>query len=154
MQLRGVPWNRAMLSEEDVECASGQPWCPPGSSIPEYLCTEPGRWVSGAVRTGYAWDDKTRLGGLVDQVRVIFLGLVIWPVLDLTARAAGYAADLMSAAETAKVALTGKALGRNRVYFEPRTPALVQAVALKRKAGCVCELGDRSVHHTAIQRSW
>ena len=28
MQVSGVPWNSAMLSEKDVECATGQPWCP------------------------------------------------------------------------------------------------------------------------------
>ena len=64
-----------------------------------------------------------------------------------------YAAGLMAAAEIAKVALTGKAVGRNRVFFEPRTPTLVRAVALNRKAGCVCELRDSSVHEAAIQGS-
>ena len=64
-----------------------------------------------------------------------------------------YAAGLMTAAEIAKIALTGKAIGRNRVFFEPRTPTLVRAVALTRKAGCLCELRDASIHHAAIQGS-
>ena len=64
-----------------------------------------------------------------------------------------YAAGLMAAAEIAKVALTGKAIGRNRVFFDPRTPALVRAVTLIRKAGCVCELRDATVHQAAIQGS-
>ena len=64
-----------------------------------------------------------------------------------------YAAGLMTAAEIAKVALTGKAIGRNRVFFEPRTPTLVRAVALHRKAGCVCEMRDGFVHQAAIQGS-
>ena len=62
-----------------------------------------------------------------------------------------YAAGLMTAAEIAKVALSGKAVGRNRVFFEPRTPTLVRAVTLNRKPGCVCELRDASVHQAAIQ---
>ena len=64
-----------------------------------------------------------------------------------------YAAGLMTAAEIAKVTLTGKAVGRNRVFFEPRTATLVRAVALNRKAGCVCELKDATIHQAAIQGS-
>ena len=64
-----------------------------------------------------------------------------------------YAAGLMTAAEIAKVALTGEAVGRNRVFFEPCTSTLVRAVTLNRKAGCVCELRDASVHQAAIQSS-
>ena len=64
-----------------------------------------------------------------------------------------YAAGLMTAAEIAKLALTGRSVGRNRVFFEPCTPNLVRAVALRRKAGCVCERRDASVHRGAIQDS-
>ena len=64
-----------------------------------------------------------------------------------------YAAGLMTAAEIAKVSLTGKAVGRNRVFFEPRTPNLVRAVTLNRKAGCICEIRDAAVHEGAIQDS-
>ena len=64
-----------------------------------------------------------------------------------------YAAGLMTAAEIVKVALTGKAVGRNRVFFEPRTPTLVRAVTLNRQAGCVCKLRNESVHQAAIQGS-
>ena len=64
-----------------------------------------------------------------------------------------YAAGLMTAAEIAKMALTGKVVGRNRVFFEPRTPTLVRAVTLNRKAGCVCGLRDATVHAAAIQGS-
>ena len=64
-----------------------------------------------------------------------------------------YAAGLMTAAEIAKMALTGKAVGRNRVFFEPQTPNLVRAVTLNRKAGCVCGIRDASVHQAAIQGS-
>ncbi len=64
-----------------------------------------------------------------------------------------YAAGLMTVAEIAKVTLTGKAVGRNRVFFEPRTPTLVRAVTLNHKAGCVCGMRDGSVHHAAIQGS-
>lgn len=64
-----------------------------------------------------------------------------------------YAAGLMTAAEIAKITLTGKAVGRNRVFFEPRTPNLVRAVTLNRKSGCVCVMRDASVHQAAIQGS-
>ena len=64
-----------------------------------------------------------------------------------------YAAGLMTAMEIAKIAITGKAIGRNRVYFEPRTPTLVRTVALNRMAGCVCGIRDASVHEAAIQGS-
>ena len=64
-----------------------------------------------------------------------------------------YAAGLMTAAEIAKVSLTDKAVGRNRVFFEPRTPNLVRSVTLNRKAGCVCERRDAAVHEGAIQDS-
>ena len=64
-----------------------------------------------------------------------------------------YASGLMTAAEIAKIALTVKAVGRNRVLFGPRTPNLVRAVTLNRKAGCVCGMRDASVHHAAIQSS-
>ena len=64
-----------------------------------------------------------------------------------------YAAGFMTAVEIAKVALTGEALGRNRVFFEPRTASLVRAVTLSRQAGCVCELRDASVHQAAIEDS-
>ena len=64
-----------------------------------------------------------------------------------------YAAGLMTAAEIAKVTLTGKAVGRNRVFFEPQTPNLVRAVTLNRKVGCVCGIRDVSVHQDAIQGS-
>ena len=64
-----------------------------------------------------------------------------------------YAAGLMTATEVAKLALTGKAVGRNRVFFEPRTPGLVRAVALNRKVGCVCGKRDAAVHQAAIRGS-
>ena len=64
-----------------------------------------------------------------------------------------YAAGLMTAAEIAKVTLTGGAVGRNRVFFEPHTPNLVRAVTLNRKAGCVCGIRDVSVHQDAIRGS-
>lgn len=64
-----------------------------------------------------------------------------------------YAAGLMTAAEIAKVTLTGGAVGRNRVFFEPHTPNLVRAVRLNRKAGCVCGIRDVSVHQDAIRGS-
>lgn len=43
-----------------------------------------------------------------------------------------YAAGLMTAAEIAKLALTGRSVTRNRVFFEPRTSNLVRVVALGR----------------------
>ena len=72
---------------------------------------------------------------------------------DVALPVLSYAAGLMTAAEIAKVALTGKAVGRNRAFLEPRTPTLVRAVTLNRKAGCDCELRDASVHQAAIQGS-
>ncbi len=83
-------------------------------------------------------DDGLDDGAIEDDVALPFLS---------------YAAGLMTAEEIAKVALTGRAAGRNRVFFEPRTPTLVRAVTLNRKAGCVCELRDASVHKAAIQGS-
>ncbi len=64
-----------------------------------------------------------------------------------------YAAGLMTAAEIAKVAVTGRAVGRNRVFFEPRTPTLVRGVTLNRKAECVCGMRNASVHRAAIRGS-
>ena len=64
-----------------------------------------------------------------------------------------YAAGLMTAAEIAKLALTGGAVTRNRVFFEPRTSNLVRVVALSRKSGCVCERRNSTVHHGAIRGS-
>ena len=61
-----------------------------------------------------------------------------------------YAAGLMTAAEIAKVALTGNVVGRNRVFFEPLNPVLVRAVTLNHKAGCVCGMRDAYVHKSVI----
>ena len=64
-----------------------------------------------------------------------------------------YAAGLMTAAEIAKIAITGKEVGRNRLFFEPHTPNLVRAVTLNPKAGCVCGMRDASLHQAAIKSS-
>ena len=64
-----------------------------------------------------------------------------------------YAAGIMTAAEIAKLALTGEAGKRNRVFFEPRTKDLIRAVGLSRRQGCVCQLRNTTVHEDAIQGS-
>ena len=64
-----------------------------------------------------------------------------------------YAAGLMTAAEIAKLALTGETATPNRVFFEPRARDLVRVVALSQKYGCVCQLRDTAVQKAAIQGS-
>ena len=64
-----------------------------------------------------------------------------------------YAAGLMTAAEIAKLAISGKTRTRNRVLFEPQTKTLIRAVNLSQRQGCVCQLRDTTVHKEAIQGS-
>lgn len=64
-----------------------------------------------------------------------------------------YAAGLMTAAEIAKLALTGQVATRNRVFFDAGGPLPVKTVALNRKIGCVCGGRDDTVHLEAIQGS-
>ena len=64
-----------------------------------------------------------------------------------------YAAGVMTAAELAKLALTGRPVTPNRVFFEPRNPGLVRGVALGRRSGCPCQQRDPTVHRAAIEGS-
>ena len=64
-----------------------------------------------------------------------------------------YAAGVMTAAEIAKLALTGQKGTRNRVFFEPQTKNLIRSVGLSRRQGCVCQLRGAKVHERAIQGS-
>ena len=64
-----------------------------------------------------------------------------------------YAAGLMTAAEVAKLALTGEVVTPNRVFFEPRTRDLVRVVGLCQRRGCVCQLRDATIHEEAIRGS-
>ena len=64
-----------------------------------------------------------------------------------------YAAGLMTAAEIAKLALTGETLTQNRVFFEPRGRDLIRVVALGQKLGCVCQRRDGVVHESVIRGS-
>lgn len=64
-----------------------------------------------------------------------------------------YAAGLMTAAEIAKLALTGEAATRNRVFFEPQTHGLIRAVGLGKKPGCVCQRRDATLHEETIRGS-
>ena len=64
-----------------------------------------------------------------------------------------YAAGLMTAAEIAKLAITGKAAKENRVFFQPRAAVPFQAAALERKQGCICITRDDKVYRESINRS-
>ena len=64
-----------------------------------------------------------------------------------------YGAGLMTAAEIAKLALNGDPVTSNRVFFEPRTPNLVQTVALQQKHGCTCERRDKDTHAKVMRGS-
>lgn len=61
-----------------------------------------------------------------------------------------YAAGLMTAAEIAKLALTGEAATPNRVFFEPRIPSLIRVAKLKQKPGCVCQRRDVTLQEQAL----
>ena len=64
-----------------------------------------------------------------------------------------YAAGLMTAAEIAKLALTGRATTPNRTFFESRTPGLFRSVGLHPKPGCSCRARDKAIHKAAIRGS-
>ena len=64
-----------------------------------------------------------------------------------------YAAGLMTAAEIAKLAITGKSAKGNRVFFQPRAAALFQAAALERKQGCICKTRDDKAYRESINGS-
>ena len=64
-----------------------------------------------------------------------------------------YAAGLMTAAEIAKLAITGKAAKENRVFFQPRAVAPFQAAPLERKQGCICITRDDEAYRESINGS-
>ena len=64
-----------------------------------------------------------------------------------------YAAGLMTAAEIAKLALTGQATTPNRVFFESLTPGLVRSVGLHPNPGCQCRTRDRATHEAVLDGS-
>ena len=64
-----------------------------------------------------------------------------------------YAAGLMTAAEIAKLAITGKEITVNRVFFQPRDPDVFQALALPKKQGCMCQRREKVQYRNAIEGS-
>ena len=64
-----------------------------------------------------------------------------------------YAAGLMTAAEIAKLAITGEETTANRVFFQPRDPEVFQALPLPRKQGCMCQTQGHGLHQEAIEGS-
>ena len=63
-----------------------------------------------------------------------------------------FAAGLMSAAEIAKIAITGNVATTNRVFFEPGSRGLLK-VRLNRKPGCVCSRRNPELYRAAITGS-
>ncbi|MXV79779.1 MAG: hypothetical protein F4X58_12640 [Chloroflexi bacterium] len=63
-----------------------------------------------------------------------------------------FAAGVMSAAEIAKIAITGRASSTNRVFFEPSNRGLIR-VALSAKPDCACGRRDPVVHRSVIAGS-
>ena len=63
-----------------------------------------------------------------------------------------YAAGLMTAAEIAKIAITGEPITANRVFFEPANRGIF-AVALGKRPGCACAHRNPDVHRAAIAGS-
>ena len=65
-----------------------------------------------------------------------------------------YAAGLMTAAEIAKLAITGEETTVNRVSFQPRDPDVFQAASpLPKKEGCMCQTQDLRSYQEAIEGS-
>ena len=64
-----------------------------------------------------------------------------------------YAAGLMTAAEIAKLAITGKETTVNRVFFQPRDPDLFQCLTLPKKQGCMCQTRDNALYRKLIEGS-
>ena len=64
-----------------------------------------------------------------------------------------YAAGLMTAAEIAKLALTGQATSANRIFFESRTPGLFRSVGLRPNPECQCRTRDKAIHEAVIDGS-
>ena len=64
-----------------------------------------------------------------------------------------YAAGLMTAAEIAKLAITGKETTVNRVFFQPGDPDVFLALALPKKQGCMCHKRDNAVYRNSIKGS-
>ena len=64
-----------------------------------------------------------------------------------------YAAGLMTAAEIAKLAITGKEPTVNRVFFQPRDPDVFLGLALPKKQECMCETRDNAVYRKSIKGS-
>ena len=64
-----------------------------------------------------------------------------------------YAAGLMTAAEIAKLAITGKETTVNRVFFQPRDPDVFQVLALPKKQGCMCQTRDNALYRKSIEGS-
>ena len=63
-----------------------------------------------------------------------------------------YAAGLMTAAEIAKIAITGKPVTANRVFFEPANRGIF-GVTLGKRPGCTCVHRDPDTHRAAIAGS-
>ena len=64
-----------------------------------------------------------------------------------------YAAGLMTAAEIAKLAITGNVAETNRVFFQPCAEDWFQAVAFERKHGCSCQTRDGREYQQVINGS-
>ena len=64
-----------------------------------------------------------------------------------------YAAGLMTAAEIAKLAITGRATTPNRIFFESLTPGLVRPVSLRLNPECQCTTRDKAMHEAVIDGS-
>ena len=64
-----------------------------------------------------------------------------------------YAAGLMTAAEIAKLAITGKETTANRVFFQPRDPDVFQPMTLPKKQGCLCQTRDNALYRSTIKGS-
>ena len=64
-----------------------------------------------------------------------------------------YAAGLMTAAEITKLAIVGRAVTRNRIFFDPGNPNLVTPVDLDKDRECSCRWRDTTIHEAVIKGS-
>ena len=59
----------------------------------------------------------------------------------------------MTAAEIAKLGLTGRATTPNRIFFESRTPGLLRPVGLRPNPEYPCRTRDKAIHEAVIDGS-
>ena len=121
----GKNWQATLFRH--IPIAEACSLCVPGEEVPSMptLCaTDTAGW--------------SRAGDHEDDVALPFLS---------------YAAGLMTAAEITKLAIAGRAVTRNRIFFDPCKPNLVTPVDLAKNQECSCRWRDMTVHEAVIKGS-